>query len=143
MPIYSDAFRYSQVTGIAISSLSYVMKEISRPNLGKDSILPKMQSNLLLETFLRVSYILQIKMSSTEILKLQMYLCTTKRLKLQILDSLNSRSKIILYKFRTKFKDINIGSPIYMSPQGFIENIYGPKTDIWAFGVLIYELLHG
>jgi len=30
-----------------------------------------------------------------------------------------------------------------MSPEGFIENIYGPKTDIWAFGVLIYELLHG
>lgn len=30
-----------------------------------------------------------------------------------------------------------------MSPEGFNENIYGPKTDIWAFGVLIYELLHG
>lgn len=30
-----------------------------------------------------------------------------------------------------------------MAPEGFINNIYGPKTDIWAFGVLIYELLHG
>ncbi len=30
-----------------------------------------------------------------------------------------------------------------MSPEGFIDNVYGPKTDIWAFGVLIYELLHG
>jgi hypothetical protein len=30
-----------------------------------------------------------------------------------------------------------------MSPEGFIENIYGPKTDIWAFGVLIFEMLHG
>jgi len=30
-----------------------------------------------------------------------------------------------------------------MSPEGFIENVYGPKTDIWAFGVLIFELLHG
>lgn len=30
-----------------------------------------------------------------------------------------------------------------MSPEGFIDNLYGPKTDIWAFGVLIYELLHG
>lgn len=30
-----------------------------------------------------------------------------------------------------------------MSPEGLIHNIYGPKTDIWAFGVLIYELLHG
>lgn len=30
-----------------------------------------------------------------------------------------------------------------MSPEGFISNIYGPKTDVWAFGVLIFELLHG
>ena len=30
-----------------------------------------------------------------------------------------------------------------MSPEGFINNVYGPKTDVWAFGVLIYELLHG
>lgn len=30
-----------------------------------------------------------------------------------------------------------------MSPEGLIHNIYGLKTDIWAFGVLIYELLHG
>lgn len=44
---------------------------------------------------------------------------------------------------RDNFKDINIGSPIYMSPEGFIDNIYGPKTDVWAFGILIYELLHG
>jgi serine/threonine protein kinase len=44
---------------------------------------------------------------------------------------------------KSQFKDINIGSPIYMSPEGLINNIYGPKTDIWAFGMLIYELLHG
>ena len=30
-----------------------------------------------------------------------------------------------------------------MSPEGLIENIYGPKTDVCAFGVMIYELLHG
>lgn len=30
-----------------------------------------------------------------------------------------------------------------MSPEGFVDNIYGPKTDVWAFGILIYELLHG
>jgi serine/threonine protein kinase len=30
-----------------------------------------------------------------------------------------------------------------MSPEGYIDNIYGPKTDVWAFGLVIYELLHG
>jgi len=30
-----------------------------------------------------------------------------------------------------------------MSPEGYIHNIYGPKTDVWAFGVVLYELLHG
>lgn len=44
---------------------------------------------------------------------------------------------------RDKWKDINIGSPIYMSPEGLIDNIYGPKTDIWAFGIFMYEILHG
>ena len=30
-----------------------------------------------------------------------------------------------------------------MSPEGYIEHSYGPKTDVWAFGLVIYELLHG
>jgi serine/threonine protein kinase len=30
-----------------------------------------------------------------------------------------------------------------MSPEGLIHNCYGEKTDIWAFGIIIYELLHG
>ncbi len=46
--------------------------------------------------------------------------------------------KYLLFYFSTNFKDINIGSPIYMSPEGLLNNIYGPKTDVWAFGILIY-----
>lgn len=30
-----------------------------------------------------------------------------------------------------------------MSPEGLIHHLYGEKTDLWAFGVVIYELLHG
>lgn len=30
-----------------------------------------------------------------------------------------------------------------MSPEGYIENKYGPKTDVWAFGILLYELIFG
>ena len=30
-----------------------------------------------------------------------------------------------------------------MSPEGLCDNIYGPKTDVWAFGLVLYELLHG
>jgi len=30
-----------------------------------------------------------------------------------------------------------------MSPEGMIEHIYGMKTDIWSFGVILFELLHG
>jgi serine/threonine protein kinase len=30
-----------------------------------------------------------------------------------------------------------------MSPEGLLHNVYGPKTDVWAFGMLVYELLHG
>lgn len=38
---------------------------------------------------------------------------------------------------------MDIGSPLYMSPEGMIDHIYGMKTDIWSFGIIIYELLHG
>lgn len=39
---------------------------------------------------------------------------------------------------RRVFKDVAVGSPVYMSPEGLIHNLYGPKTDVWALGVLIY-----
>lgn len=41
------------------------------------------------------------------------------------------------------FRDVPIGSPAYMSPEGLIGNLYGPKTDVWSFGLLIFELLTG
>lgn len=30
-----------------------------------------------------------------------------------------------------------------MPPEALLQSTYGPKTDIWAFGILIYEMLHG
>jgi serine/threonine protein kinase len=30
-----------------------------------------------------------------------------------------------------------------MAPEALINSVYSPKTDVWAFGVLVYELLHG
>lgn len=30
-----------------------------------------------------------------------------------------------------------------MSPEGYLHNTYGVKTDVWAFGIVIYEMLHG
>lgn len=33
---------------------------------------------------------------------------------------------------------MNIGSPLYMSPEGYIDCTYGLKTDVWALGILIF-----
>lgn len=30
-----------------------------------------------------------------------------------------------------------------MSPEGMIDHMYGMKTDVWAFGIILFELLHG
>jgi serine/threonine protein kinase len=30
-----------------------------------------------------------------------------------------------------------------MAPESFLDNIYSSKTDVWAFGILLYELYHG
>lgn len=38
---------------------------------------------------------------------------------------------------------VNVGSPLYMSPEALRHNIYTVKSDIWSIGVILYELLHG
>ena len=38
---------------------------------------------------------------------------------------------------------VNVGSPLYMSPEALQSNIYTTKNDIWSVGVIIYEMLHG
>ena len=38
---------------------------------------------------------------------------------------------------------MNIGSPLFMSPEGILQGYYGPKTDVWAFGIFLYQLFHG
>lgn len=30
-----------------------------------------------------------------------------------------------------------------MAPEGILHNVYGPKTEVWALGILVYELFHG
>ncbi len=38
---------------------------------------------------------------------------------------------------KQKIMDANIGSPMYMAPEGLISGIYGPTTDVWSFGMLL------
>jgi serine/threonine protein kinase len=52
-------------------------------------------------------------------------------------------SNCLIYFYSQNFYDLDIGSPLYMSPEGMIDHMYGMKTDVWAFGVIIFELLHG
>ena len=37
----------------------------------------------------------------------------------------------------------NVGSPSYMAPEAKIKNTYNEKTDIWALGAILYEMLNG
>lgn len=41
------------------------------------------------------------------------------------------------------FVDLNIGSLPWMPPEALSKNLYSNKTDVWAFGVLLYEIFHG
>ncbi len=44
----------------------------------------------------------------------------------------------LLVKIRDNFNDVRVGSPIYMAPEALLKNIYSSKTDVWAFGLLLY-----
>ena len=37
----------------------------------------------------------------------------------------------------------NVGSPKYMAPEAYKQNAYSEKSDIWALGVIFYEMLAG
>lgn len=37
----------------------------------------------------------------------------------------------------------NVGSPLYMAPEVLLRNHYSHKSDIWALGIIFYELLFG
>jgi len=47
-------------------------------------------------------------------------------------------------KSRYGFKDrINMGTPLYMSPESLKKSYYSAKTDIFALGVILYEMIEG
>jgi len=37
----------------------------------------------------------------------------------------------------------NVGTPLYMPIESLLKNIYSPESDIFAVGVMYYELLVG
>ncbi|CAD8045460.1 unnamed protein product [Paramecium primaurelia] len=39
--------------------------------------------------------------------------------------------------------EMNVGTPLYMSPETIIKSQYNAKSDIWSLGVLFYEILFG
>ena len=37
----------------------------------------------------------------------------------------------------------NVGSPAYMSPEAYNGNLYGEKSDVWALGIILHEMVSG
>lgn len=54
-------------------------------------------------------------------------------------------AKLADFGFVTKeaVSTVNVGSPLYMSPEALSYSKYSEKSDIWAVGVSIFELLSG
>lgn len=40
-------------------------------------------------------------------------------------------------------ENYGVGSPLYMSPEAYKKNIYSFKSDVWACGISIYEMMVG
>lgn len=61
----------------------------------------------------------------------------------------NNIIKIADFGFAIKNADLkksmnyNVGSPVYMPLEALNENLYSAKSDVWAIGVIFYEMLTG
>lgn len=44
---------------------------------------------------------------------------------------------------RGKHLKYNVGSPLYMSPEAYKKSSYSFKSEMWALGIILYELLLG
>lgn len=40
-------------------------------------------------------------------------------------------------------RNYNVGSPVYMPPEALKENVYSVSCDIWALGIIFFQLLRG
>ena len=40
-------------------------------------------------------------------------------------------------------KTFNVGSPSYMSPEAYLRTLYSEKSDSWALGMTLYEMIQG
>lgn len=62
---------------------------------------------------------------------------------------MNGKVKIADFGFAVKEENIkkecsyNVGSPVYMPLEALNQNMYSFKSDIWAIGVIFYEMLTG
>lgn len=64
-----------------------------------------------------------------------------------ILFSKNGVAKISDFGFAirtfSEIQDIFVGTPYYMSPESMLSQRYSQKSDLWSFGIIVYELFHG
>ena len=44
---------------------------------------------------------------------------------------------------RSQSKHFNVGTPLYMSPQALRQQGHSEKGDVWAMGVMYFEMLYG
>ena len=40
-------------------------------------------------------------------------------------------------------KDFVVGTPLFMAPETLLHNKYTYKTDLWALGVVFYQMIFG
>lgn len=44
----------------------------------------------------------------------------------------------IQYTYSNPKHSYNVGTPVYMAPESFSDNIYTVKSDIWSMGIMLF-----
>ena len=48
-----------------------------------------------------------------------------------------------MYKKNMVHRGTFVGTPLYASPEMLDSSVSGPFTDLWALGVIVYQIING
>ncbi|CAD8099760.1 unnamed protein product [Paramecium sonneborni] len=129
-------YKYLETINDIYIVTEYVLMVIYNLQQKKKDIYQNIMQQRFQSILLKPYFIQRKEILSIEILRHKIFQFQIKYLNQQILD-------LQLIQIHVIQKVLQIGTPLYMAPEIYSYYQYSSKTDLWALGIVFYEMLFG